>query len=155
MALLDLTSAPGTSPDLLDLRHRRRDGALKQLIELALARGTVRDAAWALQALLRRERIVSTSPGKGIAVPNARSISVVRPWLGLARSARGVEWPSADDEPVHLVLCVLSPAGISLERHRARVASALHAVRLQKQRHWLLGAVEGPELRAWFASAGS
>lgn len=155
MALLDITAAPGSSPDLLDLRHRRRDGALKQLIELALARGTVRDAAWALQALLRRERVLSTSPGKGIAVPNVRSISVVRPWLGLARSAKGVEWPGAEDGPVHLVLCVLSPAGISLERHRARVANALHSVRLQKQRQWLLDAVESPELRAWFASVGS
>lgn len=152
MPILDLTSAPGGLLDLVEIRSRRREGALKQLIELALARGAVRDVSWALQALMRRERHASTSQGKGVATPHARSIAVVRPWFGLGRAARGIEWPGDEGEPVRLVLCVLSPAGVSLERHAARVAGALHAVRLQKQRQWLLEAAPDDGLRTWLES---
>lgn len=148
MAILDLTSAPDTSLDLLESRHRRREGALKQLIELGFARGFVREPTLALQALSRRERVASTAHGKGVAVPQIRSIAVVRPWFALCRSAKGIEWPGADG-PVRLVLCVLSPAGVSLERHMARVAAALDEVRLLKQRQWLLDVAPGVELRTW------
>ncbi len=155
MATLDLTSAPDTPLDILDSRHRRREGAIKQLVELALSRGVIRDSRWALQAVMRRERIASTASGKGIAVPNIRSISVVRPWFALSRSAKGMEWPGAEDGPVRLVLCVLSPAGLSIERHHSRIAQALHQVRLQKQRQWLLESDSVPELRAWMVEASA
>lgn len=153
--MLEVDDASRAPIDLLDLRPRKHEGALRQLVELALARGVVRDPAWALRALTRRERFASTAGLKGVALPNARSIAVVRPWLGLGRSLRGLDWPGSVGEPVRLVLCVLSPAGVSLERHLARVAQALHHVRLQRQREWLLGEPGTSELRAWFASVGS
>jgi len=152
MAILDLTSAPDSPLDLLEIRHRRREGALKQLVESGVARGAVREPALALQALSRRERLGSSAHGKGVALPQARSITVVRPWVALARSTRGIEWPGPDDTPVRLVICVLSPAGTPLARHLARLAAVAAAVRLQKQRQWLLDTPPGPELRAWFES---
>lgn len=155
MAILDLSSAPDSSPDLLEFRHRRREQALRSLVERGAARGIVRDPVLALQALSRRERLHSSAHGKAVAIPHARSITVVRPWIALGRCARGIEWPGAEDAPVQLVICVLSPAGLAWPRHLARVAAVVDAVRLQRQRQWLLEVAEGEGLRAWFAGLGA
>ena len=102
--------------------------------------GAVRDLELLHETLVLRERIAGTGVGKGVAIPNVRSITVVEPRLMVARSRRGIAWGSHDGLPVHLVLLALSPSEMSEEAHHELLARALGAVRLQRSRQKLIDA---------------
>lgn len=129
--------SPDTTLDLLDLRARRRDAALSQLVQEAAVRGVVRDEAMLLALLQRHERLAPASIGKGVALPHAHSLTVIRPALFCGRSAKGISWTPDDAEPVSLVLLVLSPAEWNAEHHYLWVSHVAHAVRLQRTRQRL------------------
>ncbi|MBI1796897.1 MAG: PTS sugar transporter subunit IIA [Candidatus Eisenbacteria bacterium] len=123
-----------------DLKARKRDAALAELAELAQRQGVVRGASLLLDLLLLRERLGTTAVGKGVALPAARSLTVERPQLVIARSRRGIDWSAFDGEPVSLVLLALSPAESSDAAHHAFVARGAAVARLQRNRQKLLEA---------------
>jgi mannitol/fructose-specific phosphotransferase system IIA component (Ntr-type) len=94
------------------------------------------------ETLLLRERLGSTAIGKGVALPNARSIAVSEPRLIFGRSARGIDWRAADELPVRLVFLVVSPGESSLELHHEWLARAAAFARLLKNRQRLLDAAD-------------
>ena len=138
MAITDVPAVSSLPLDLVELRHKRRESALTQLVAAAEAAGIVRDADILLASLLRAQRVGSTAVGKGLAVPHARSFAVKRPVMLLGRSPRGVDWGAQDDVPVQIVALVLSPAATPVAMHVERVAGALHTRRLQRTRQRLL-----------------
>jgi mannitol/fructose-specific phosphotransferase system IIA component (Ntr-type) len=138
MAITDVPSVSSLPLGLVELRHKRRESVLAQLIAAADSAGIVRDADILLASLLLAQRIGTTAVGKGLALPHARSFAVNRPGVLLGRSARGVEWGGGDGAGVQLVALVLSPAAMPLAMHADRVAAALHALRLQRTRQRLL-----------------
>jgi mannitol/fructose-specific phosphotransferase system IIA component (Ntr-type) len=138
MAITDVPAVSSLPLDLVELRHKRRESALTQLVAAAEAAGFVRDADILLASLLRAHRIGSTAVGRGLAVPHARSFAVNRPAMLLGRSARGVDWGAQDGLPAQIVVLVLSPALTPVAMHAERVAVALRALRLQRTRQRLL-----------------
>jgi PTS system nitrogen regulatory IIA component len=133
-------SAIDSSLYIADLRPRKRDSVLHELVACAHRAGVVREPSLLLEVLALRERLGSTSIGKGVAAPNARSITVVDPHLLLARSRRGIDWRAPDGLPVQLVLLVLSPAESSVESHHEFLSRAVASVRLHRNRQKLLDA---------------
>lgn len=123
-----------------ELGPRRRDAALLELARCALGASRAHDAALLHGTLVTRERFGSTSPGRGLALPNARSLHVSEPRMIVARSRRGIDWSAPDEQPVHLVVLVASPAETSVEAHHALLGRAYAAVRLARQRQRLLEA---------------
>src|SRR5262245_33448593 len=96
----------GTATPVLDaslyipeLKARTKDSALAQLVSAAHRSGAARGTGPLLELLRLRERVGSTALGKGLAVPHARSLTVDRPTLVVARSHRGVEWDAPDGQP--------------------------------------------------------
>lgn len=138
-----LTAAPSLidlSLYIPELRTRKKDTALAELVGRAHATGAVRDAGLLLELLRVRERVGSTALGKGVAVPHARSVTVLRPQLVVARALQGIDWAADDHAPVTLILLALSPAEWSEEAHHAFLGRAVGAARLQKNRHRLMAA---------------
>ncbi len=123
-----------------DLRPKKRDSALSELAARAHASGTVRHLDLLCATLAMRESVVPSAIGKGVAIPNARSLAVIEPRLVVARSRRGIDWGAADGQLVHLVLLVLSPAEVVVEAHHDFVARAAGVARLQRNRTRLLEA---------------
>lgn len=123
-----------------ELRFKRKDAVLGELVACARQAGVVREPDLLRESLLLRERLGSTAVGKGVAVPNARSLTVLEPRLVLARSARGIEWGAPDGQRVQLLLLALSPAETAEESHREFVARAVAVTRLQRNRQRLLEA---------------
>lgn len=62
-----------------------------------------------LAALLRRERLGSTSVGQGTAIPHARLEGISAPAAVVATLQRPIPFDSSDDEPVDLLLALLWP----------------------------------------------
>ena len=93
-----------------------------------------------LDLLAVRERLGSTAIGKGVALPHARSITVTRPHVAVARSRAGIPWGAPDDLPVTLVLLILTPGEWSEEAHHGLIARGAAVARLQRNRQRLLAA---------------
>lgn len=121
-----------------DLRPRRKESVLQELVAHAEQAGAVRRTDILLETLSLRERLGSTAIGKGVAIPNARSIAISEPRLVFARSRRGIDWKAPDDLPVQLVFLVLSPSESTLEVHHEFLARCLQLARLQRDRQRLI-----------------
>ena len=137
----------GTTPSLLDaslytpeLKSRSKEAALTHLVSLAHRAGVVRMPAPLLDLLVLRERVGSTGIGKGVALPHARSLTVRRPLLVVARSRRGIDWDAPDGLPASLLLLTLTPGEWGEETHQAFVGRAVAVARLQRNRQKLLEA---------------
>ena len=138
---MTVTAAPAIS-DLSrfipELRSRRRDGALAELVEVAHGAGAVRARAPVVEILRVRERVMASAIARDAALVGARSLGVARPLVLVGRAPRGVEWPGAEDGAVHLVVLVLAPAEWTDEAFHAQLARAATLVRLQRTRQRLL-----------------
>lgn len=133
-----LGPAPHLAHLITDLKTRSRDSVLGELARRAQGAGAARGPEPLRATLLMRERLGSTGVGRGVALPNARSLLITRPAVLVGRSRRGVEWGAEGGEPVHLVLLVLSPAERSAAGHAAALARVAGAVRLARTRQRLL-----------------
>lgn len=124
-----------------DLKVRRKESVLHELVERAHLAGAVRWPGPLRELLSVRELLGATAPGRGIAVPAARSILIHESRIVIARSRRGLGWGAADGQPVHLVFLTLSPAECSEAAHLDLIARIVAAVRPQRTRQKLLEAV--------------
>lgn len=121
-----------------ELRSRRRDGVVTELVEAAHRAGVVRTLAPVSEIVRLRERMMPGAIARDAAVVAARSLAVVRPHVLVARSTRGIDWPGAEDGVVHLVVLVLVPAEWTEEAFHALLGRGASLVRLQKQRQRLI-----------------
>jgi PTS system nitrogen regulatory IIA component len=86
-----------------------KEEALAELAALLARAPEVRDAKALLDALLERERIMSTGIGLGIAVPHAKIPSVKEFVVGFGKSEKGLDFNSLDGKPVHFVVMIAGP----------------------------------------------
>jgi mannitol/fructose-specific phosphotransferase system IIA component (Ntr-type) len=140
MTAVAVPSVLDSSLFLPDLKLKKKESVLHELVCAAQRARAVRDPELLHDTLLRRERWCSSAIGKGVAIPHARSLGVTRPRLVVARSLRGLDWGAPDHLPVQLVLLVLSPSEASADAHLEQVAQAVAITRLQRNRQRLLDA---------------
>lgn len=98
---------------VLDLRGRRRDDVLSELIDhIPALNSRPADKLRLFEALREREELCSTSVGDGVAIPHARNalIGLVdRPVIVFGRKAEGLPFESMDGTLVRLFFLVVAP----------------------------------------------
>ena len=94
---------------VVDLKSRSKDAALMEIVQTLASAHEVKDPERLLQAVLERERIVSTGIGLGVAVPHAKIPEVADFLVAYGRSKEGIEFGSIDDRPVHHVVLIVGP----------------------------------------------
>jgi nitrogen PTS system EIIA component len=80
-------------------------GVVEELAGLANRLGLVRDQAWFVHALIERENIMPSAVGNGVVFLHTmyrHPEHVVRPFMVLGRSARGVDFDALDSKLTHL-----------------------------------------------------
>ena len=140
-----------------DLRSRRHDGVLCELVDAAVSAGAVRARQALLEILKLRDRVLPSAVVRDAVLIGARSLAVTRPFLAVGRSERGVAWggPASDAEPVHLVVLALAPAEWSEDLFHAFLGRAGALVRLQRQRQRLVAAGSEQLLAALMREVGA
>jgi mannitol/fructose-specific phosphotransferase system IIA component (Ntr-type) len=138
-----------------DLRSRKKEAALAEMVTAARELGVVVDSELLLELLRLRERLGNTGLGKGVAIPQARSSTVLAPRVIVARSNRGIDWGAEDETPVTLAMLVLAPAEWSDEAYFGLVSRTASATRLQRNRQKLMGAESLAEFGAAWREAAS
>lgn len=94
---------------VFDIRPGEVAEILSQLIEPLVADGTLNGSDRVLDALLAREKVLSTGIGSGIAVPHAICEAMGTPQLIVGLAPGGVDFHAMDDAPVNVFFVLLSP----------------------------------------------
>ena len=118
-------------PDLmkLDLKAITKDGLLFELAEIACKAGLTSAKKKLFNQLLKREKMLSTAVGNGIAIPHPRNPNPAlfkKPNIVMARSKKGVDFHAPDDKKVHLFFMTCAPNMIVHLRLMAKISKMLH-----------------------------
>ena len=110
MTLLDILSADST---LVDLKGETKEDIIAELVDTLAVGDAISDRDKVLQAVLEREKIMSTGIGDGIAIPHGKSDAVEKLVAALGTQRRGVDFEALDGEPAYVFFLLVSPANVS------------------------------------------
>jgi PTS system nitrogen regulatory IIA component len=109
MLLSDLLTTAAVSPRLKAAGKRE---AVAELVELLEAAHGLDSRGEILDRVLRREAMMSTGIGNGVAIPHGKARAVDRMIAACAVSAAGVDFEAVDGEPAHLFILLVSPESV-------------------------------------------
>jgi nitrogen PTS system EIIA component len=88
---------------------KSRDEALQKMVDLLHQQGRLADSAAFFQAIIQREKIVSTGIGMGVAIPHAKLSDFNDFFIAIAILKQGMEWNALDNAPVRVVFMIGGP----------------------------------------------
>ena len=91
----------------LALQGTTKDEILKELI--ALLKLDEKSEGMLYKMLKRRENLGSTGIGRGIAIPNCRSLVVSKLRVAFGRKTEGVDFRAIDEKPVNFFFLIVAP----------------------------------------------
>jgi len=99
------------------LEAESRDKALDQMVEALADAGELGDKVEFREAIYKREKIVSTGIGMGVAIPHAKLPTFNRFFLavGLQKAKEGIKWDAENTPPVRLIFLIGGPASRQTE----------------------------------------
>ena len=86
-----------------------RDEAIKALIDVAYTSGKLRDKNAFYEAIIGREKIVSTGIGMGTAIPHAKLSAYDDFFIVIGVLNKGLEWNALDGAPVRVIFLIGGP----------------------------------------------
>jgi len=95
----------------LDKTLPNKDDVLRFLADAGYSNGLVKNKKGLLDGLLRRERIMSTGVGDGIALPHAATPDVADAAVLLVRLKDPIDFDALDNLPVDIILALILPEG--------------------------------------------
>jgi fructose-specific phosphotransferase system IIA component len=95
---------------ILNLEAVTKTELLTQMAQYLASLYDLKDKPLITQKILDREAEMSTGIGFGIAIPHARIEGIDRVFMIAARLSKGIEFNAIDEQPVHLIFMMLSPA---------------------------------------------
>ena len=106
MLLSELLNAKAVAADLSATTKR---DAVAELVELLESAHGLNSQGEILDRVLRREAMMSTGIGNGVAIPHGKARAVDRMLAACAVSHAGVDFESADGELAHIFILLVSP----------------------------------------------
>jgi excisionase family DNA binding protein len=103
--MLTLESCSQPNHIIPELAATTKLGVVEELAGLANRLGLVRDQGWFVHALIERENIMPSAVGNGVVFLHTmyrHPEQVVRPFMVLGRSVRGVDFDALDGKPTYL-----------------------------------------------------
>lgn len=158
LSLSDKQDRPQNHRSTVLSRHLREDcltpnlkgstveEVVRELIDVLVSTRMVQDVDATLEYVMRRENLMSTGVGHGVACPHTRTGTVSNVVCAVGISEKGIDFGNVDGTPCHIVMLTLSPitgsspymtfmsAALSCLKHeetrsKLRAASTSHAIR--------------------------
>jgi mannitol/fructose-specific phosphotransferase system IIA component (Ntr-type) len=100
-----------------------RDQAIEAILGQMSAAGLFPSslAAELRASVIRRDELGPTGIGEGVAIPHVWHASLDRMVAALAVSRGGLDYPSLDGEPVHIIVLILTPQGAAFDLAKQRL----------------------------------
>ena len=89
-----------------DITATTKDAAIREMCDMVSDNPAVRDIDSFYTAIQSRESIMSTGIGMGIAIPHAKTSSLLDFVMAVGRSKEGIDFNSLDGLPVHVIILV-------------------------------------------------
>lgn len=86
-----------------------RDDALYAIVDNLYQNGRLKDKEQFYQAILEREKVVSTGIGMGVAIPHAKLSGYEDFFIGIGILQKGVDWNSFDGNSVRIIFMIGGP----------------------------------------------
>lgn len=93
----------------MNLEAETKKAVVVEMIDCLVAAGKIRDRAPALEAILEREKKMSTGMQHGIAIPHGKTDTVQELVATIALKPEGVDFASLDGKPATIFIMTLSP----------------------------------------------
>ena len=149
MKLCDLLTEPVVA---VHMPATDKGDLLHKLVDLAAKGDAVRDRKAALQAVVERERIMTTGIGHGVAIPHGKTEAVKDLVAAFAVLLEGIDFGALDGQPVRLAFILLGPKEPSGPHIRmlSRISRLMNREELRKR---LVDAKSVADVRALFREA--
>lgn len=95
-----------TKDRIVDLKSKTKQDALKELVDVIATAPDVTDKNDFYISIMKREKIMSTGIGIGLAVPHVKIDSVKDFVMAIGRKKDGIDFDSLDGKPVFLVIMI-------------------------------------------------
>jgi fructose-specific phosphotransferase system IIA component len=140
MQILDFLSVENIK---MSLDSKAKKDVIKEMVDVLVKSGKVKDKKRMVQTLLEREELGSTGIGQGIAIPHGKSDTVADLTAAFGLSQEGISFDALDGETVHIFFLLVAPEGAAGAHLKAlaRISSLLKDKYFRKS---LLGA-KNPE----------
>jgi len=105
MRILDFLKKENCVPAL---SSQDKEEVLRELCDILVKNGEVKDGDAIYEAVINREKLGSTGIGDHVAIPHAKSVGVDSLVAAFGVSKKGIEYYAVDDKPVRLVFLLLA-----------------------------------------------
>lgn len=135
------------SPEVIriPLQSTEKHGIIAELIDILFSANQLKDKNVALEAVLEREKIMSTGIGEGVAIPHAKTPAVDKLVAAFGITKENVDFQAIDEKPVRLVFLLvgpIDPTGPHLQA-LSRISRLMHQSELRQK---LIGARTSQEV---------
>ncbi|MBT2624511.1 PTS transporter subunit EIIA [Bacillus sp. HU-1818] len=119
----------------LNIESKEKENVIDEMVTVLDQAGRLNDRAAYKEAILNRESQSSTGIGEGIAIPHAKTASVINPAIAFGRSKEGVDYESLDAQPAHLIFMIAATEGANNTHLEAlsRLSTLLMREEIRKQ----------------------
>lgn len=90
-----------------NLKGNKKEEVINELIDLLKDDSRVQDIEKVRDAVLDREKIMSTGVGKGFAIPHGKTNSITDIVAAFGKTKRSIDYNALDNQPVHLVFLLV------------------------------------------------
>jgi fructose-specific phosphotransferase system IIA component len=90
-----------------DLKGNKKEEVINELIDLLKDDSRVQDIEKVREAVLDREKIMSTGVGKGFAIPHGKTNSITDIIAAFGKTKNPIDYNALDNQPVHLVFLLV------------------------------------------------
>ena len=94
----------------VSLPGQTKEAVIERLLGVLAGHPAIADAEAVREAVLRRERVMSTGVGKGLGLPHAKTDAARGTVAAFALTEEPVDFGAIDGEPVRLVFLLVGPA---------------------------------------------
>ena len=109
MLLSELLNSRSVAPDLKAATKRE---VMVELVDLLESGHGIDSHGEILDQVMRREAMMSTGIGNGVAIPHGKARAVDRVMAACAVSAKGVAFDAVDGEPAYIFILLVSPENV-------------------------------------------
>jgi fructose-specific phosphotransferase system IIA component len=116
-----------------------KEAVIRELVELAARSKLVRDKELLEEEVIKREKLVTTGVGWGVAFPHAKTRAMKGIVIAFGRSTKGIPFEAMDGKPVHLFFLIAAPED-TIGAHLNVMARLSFLMKGQENRDRLLAA---------------
>lgn len=128
------------------LNVQSRNEALHALVDVLYAGGKLPDRNQFYEAIMDREKIVSTGIGMGVAIPHAKLPSFRHFFIAIGILQKGVDWNALDQAPVRLIFMIGGPEDKQTE-YLQILSSLTLAIKDEELRKKILVSIKDEDLQ--------